>query len=92
VVYGGSLVPGWAAKSKTGSSRNRLLKLLHKLLHNRFPERPETHQDHFKSPILHNNIRKVGSFRNRQVASSTLALGSKKSKKTNEFLTPVTYR
>ena len=38
----------------------------------------------------------LGSFglkaiRNRQVASSTLALGSK-TKKTNEFLKPVTYR
>jgi integrase len=31
-------------------------------------------------------------IRNRQVASSTLALGSKNSKKTNEFLKPATYR
>ena len=66
--------------------------LLHKLLHRRFPEPPEMHQNGCITPILHNNIRKVGSFRNRQVASLTLALGSKNSKKTNEFLKPVTYR
>jgi len=51
--------------------------LLHKLLHRRFPEPPEMHQNGCSPPILHNNIRKVGSFRNRQVASSTLALGSR---------------
>jgi hypothetical protein len=65
--------------------------LLHKLLHRRFPEPPEMHQNGCITPILHNNIRKGGSFRNRQAASSTLALGSN-SKKTNEFLKPVTYR
>src|SRR5438132_626470 len=32
------------------------------------------HQNGCITPILHNNIRKVGSFRNRQVASSTLDL------------------
>ena len=50
--------------------------LLHELLHNRFPEHPETHKNHFEAPILHNNIRKVGSFRNRQVSGSSPLVGS----------------
>ena len=51
--------------------------LLHKLLHRRFPEPPEMHQNGCITPILHNNIRKVGSFRNRQVVGSTPTLGSR---------------
>jgi|SRR5579864_424122 len=51
-------------------------KTLHELLHNCSPERPETHQNHFQSAILHNNIRKVGSFRNRQVIGSSPIVGS----------------
>src|SRR5439155_14665908 len=74
-----------------GNHVRRHLWVLHKLLHRRFPEPPEMHQNGCITPILHNYIRKVGSFRNRQVASSTLALGSN-SKKTDEFLKPVTYR
>jgi hypothetical protein len=50
--------------------------LLHKLLHRRFPEPPEMHQNGCITPILHNNIGKVGSFRNRQVVGSTPTLGS----------------
>jgi hypothetical protein len=50
--------------------------LLHDLLHNRFPERPETLQNHSEPPISHNNIRKVGSFRNRQVSGSSPLVGS----------------
>src|SRR5437763_1902008 len=60
-----------------GNHVRRHLWVLHKLLHRRFPEPPEMHQNGCITPILHNNIRKVGSFRNRQAASSTLALGSK---------------
>ena len=50
--------------------------LLHELLHNSFPERPETHQYRSQRPIFHNNIRKVGSFRNRQVSGSSPLVGS----------------
>jgi hypothetical protein len=39
------------------SSKTSPQGLLHELLHNRFPERPKTHQNHFEAPILHNNIR-----------------------------------
>ena len=37
------------------------------------PKRTRTTLNHI---IFHNNIRKVGSFRNRQVTSSTLVVGS----------------
>ncbi len=50
--------------------------LLHELLHNRSPERPKTHQNHSEPLMFHNNIRKVGSFRNRQVSGSSPLVGS----------------
>ena len=50
--------------------------VLHNLLHNCSPERPETPQNDCQLSIIHNNIRRTESFRNRQVASSTLAVGS----------------
>jgi len=59
-----------------GETTPQLPKLLHELLHNCFSERPETHQNHCEPLISHNNIRKVGSFRNRQVISSSLIVGS----------------
>jgi hypothetical protein len=64
--------------SRSGAQKTapQLPKLLHELLHNCFPERPETHKNHFEAPILHNNIRKVGSFRNRQVSGSSPLAGS----------------
>jgi len=64
------------ASEKPTVKENVTSYLLHKLLHNCFPKHSETHQNHFKSPILHNNIRKVGSFRNRQVIGSIPILGS----------------
>jgi hypothetical protein len=67
---------GERRKSEDQPTRNRLVELLHKLLHNRFPEPPKTHQNRSEQPTLHNNIRKVGSFRNRQVISSSLIVGS----------------
>ena len=39
-------------------------------------EHPKTPQNAYTPPILHNNIRKTESFRNRQVTSSTLVVGS----------------
>jgi hypothetical protein len=59
-------------KERSGQSE----RLLHELLHNRFPERPKTHQNHFEAPILHNNVRKTESFRNRQVSGSSPLVGS----------------
>jgi hypothetical protein len=50
--------------------------LLHELLHIRYSQRPVTHRNGVEAPILHNNIRKVGSFRNRQVSGSTPLVGS----------------
>ncbi len=73
------------------SRKNVTSYLLHELLHNRFLEPSETHQNDFEAPILHNNIRKVGSFRNRQVASSTLALGSISSRIHSMVRTPAAY-
>jgi hypothetical protein len=39
-------------------------------------EHPKTPQNACTPPTLHDNIRMVGSFRNRQVTSSTLVVGS----------------
>src|SRR5260370_29375864 len=59
-------------RTNTLSSSKTLLELLH----NCFPECLETHQNHFQPSILHNNIPKVGSFRNRQVNGSSPFVGS----------------
>jgi hypothetical protein len=50
--------------------------VLHKLLHNCFPEPPKTHRNGFRVPTFHSNIRKVASFRNRQVIGSSPIVGS----------------
>jgi hypothetical protein len=67
-----------SSRSRSGAQKTapQLPKLLHELLHDCFPERPETHKNHFEAPLLHNDIRKVGSFRNRQVSGSSPLVGS----------------
>jgi len=63
-------------RTKTTRPEIGCSKLLHKLLHTRFPERPKMHQNGSGSLTVHNNIRKVGSFRNRQVIGSSPIVGS----------------
>src|SRR5882762_2794864 len=46
------------------------------ILYKRSPERTKTPQNALLQPLSHNNIRKTGSIRNRQVTSSTLVVGS----------------
>jgi hypothetical protein len=46
------------------------------ILYKRSPECSKTPQNALLSPLSHNNIRKTGSIRNRQVTSSTLVVGS----------------
>jgi hypothetical protein len=46
------------------------------VLYKRSPECSKTPQNALLQPLSHNNIRKTGSIRNRQVTSSTLVVGS----------------
>ena len=46
------------------------------ILYKGSPECSKTPQNALLQPLSHNNIRKTGSIRNRQVTSSTLVVGS----------------
>ena len=54
----------------------RLVRSAAQVLHNAIPEHPETPETSIQRLPSHNNIRKTERFRNRQVTSSSLVVGS----------------
>jgi hypothetical protein len=66
----------WVRFSGTHTDRKSAGQPAVQILYKGSPECSKTPQNALLQPLSHNNIRKTGSIRNRQVTSSTLVVGS----------------